>query len=142
MVRDAPLPLITNWPDGKVGGSVDQAYACPANSPGALRAYADQSLSGNGAGYFRVTLRNQHQIVSHQGADVEPLFVELAHRDRLGIDIEQLSSVFTVWSFAITMRARLICVIFPGRTNFDLLNGQNRRSGRRQRLCHVDRPGE
>ena len=50
MIRNAPLPLVTDRTDGEVRSSVDQAYTCPAASPDAFRAYVDQSLRGDKAG--------------------------------------------------------------------------------------------
>jgi hypothetical protein len=88
MICNASLAFITYWTDGEVRGSVNEAYVCSAASPGSLGAHADQSLSGIGTGFIRVTLRNHRQIVSHHRDDVMPLFVEPALRDRLGIDIE------------------------------------------------------
>jgi hypothetical protein len=81
MIRNAPLHLVTDGSDGEVCSSVDQAHTCPAASPGALRAYVDQSLRGDKADSIFTALRNHREILSHRGCDVAPFFHQLAGGD-------------------------------------------------------------
>src|ERR1700692_2915998 len=91
MIRNAPLPLVTDRADGEVRSSVDQAHTCPAASPGALRADVDKSLRGDRAGPICMALRYHREILSHRGLDVAPIFRQLACGGRLGFHTEQLS---------------------------------------------------
>src|SRR5882757_1817557 len=74
MIRNASLHLVTDRADGEVRSSVDQAYTCPAASPGALRAYVDQSLRADRASPICTALRNHREILSHRGLDAVPFF--------------------------------------------------------------------
>src|ERR1700722_5160722 len=112
MIRDAPLLLVTDWVDGEVRSSVDRAHTGPAASPGALRAYVDQFLRGDGARPICMALRNPREISSHSGNDVVPFFRQLARCDRLGFHTEQLGGSLVIARRGVEQRGRRIRSIF------------------------------
>ncbi len=67
-----------------------------AASPGAVRAYVDQSLRGDRAGPICMASRNHREILSHRGLDLVPFLRQLARGDRLGFHTEQLSGLLII----------------------------------------------
>src|SRR3954471_5346244 len=96
MIRNPPTHLVTDRAYGEVCSSVDQAYTSSAGSPGALRAYVDQSLCGDGAGPTCMALCDHREILSHRGLDVVPFFRQLALGDRLGFHTEQPTGLLSI----------------------------------------------